>query len=78
SSLFFDLINISEKFLLLWNNHNFSEFYVRPCSFVLSLWVIESWVVEFTIVVFLIHSLLGSLSDLDEVSQVLAVHEVLV
>ena len=43
-----------------------------------SLWVEESWIREFTIVVLTNHGSLGSLSDLDEVSKMLRVHEVLV
>ena len=41
-------------------------------------WVVESWVREFTVVILFVKSLLGGLSYLDEVGQVLAVHEVLV
>ena len=44
----------------------------------IGFWVVESWVREFTIVILFVKSFLGSLADLDEVGQMLTVHEVLV
>ena len=44
----------------------------------ISFWIVESWVREFTIVIFFVESFLGSLGNLDEVGQMLTVHEVLV
>ena len=56
----------------------YSDFSVRPGHGMIILWVVSGWIREFSIVVLFVHGLLCSLGDLDEVSEVLSVGEVLV